>query len=206
MTVIDKERLARLAKALDNRAKKLVKTEEDRALAAEAVLDKKINNKQEKTDKTLSTNDKTIVGAINEIKKNIKILDALTLNNHKIWVGTPSELDKIVNKDPNTLYFELNNDKVTVVENSIVNGVLKLTTDKYQKTKMVNGTVIEFPKVSDFTEIHLYFNATSNLSLKLPPCKWRVEPNIEAGNAYEIVFTYNTMDWLVNVLVYTFDA
>ena len=204
MTVFDKERLARLAKALDNRAKKLVKTEEDRAMAAEAVLDKKINNKQEKTDKTLNTKDKTIVGAINEIKNNIKTLDALTLNGHKIWIGTTSELNQIVNRDPNTLYFELNNNKV--VENPIVNGVLTLTTDKYQKTKMVNGTVIEFPKVSNFTEIHLYFNTTSNLSLKFPSCKWRVEPNIEAGNAYEIVFTYNTMDWLVNVLVYTFDA
>ena len=71
MTVIDKERLARLAKALDNRAKALVKTEEDRAMIAEAVLDEKINNKQDKTDNNLNTEDKTIVGAINELESEV---------------------------------------------------------------------------------------------------------------------------------------
>ena len=141
-------------------------------------------------------------------KEDLKTLDALTLNGYKIWVGTTSELNQITERDPNTLYFELDDGTggEEVVENPIVNGVLTLTTDKYQKTEMVDGTTIKFPKVTSFTEIHLYFNAKTNLSLKFPFCKWRVDPNIEAGNSYEIVFTYNTKDWLVNVIVYTFDA
>ena len=48
MTVIDKERLARLARALDDRAAAKVQLEEDRAVAAENALDTKINEKADK--------------------------------------------------------------------------------------------------------------------------------------------------------------
>ena len=44
--LVDKERLAKLAQALDNRAKVLVKTEEERALAAEQLLANKDNELQ----------------------------------------------------------------------------------------------------------------------------------------------------------------
>ncbi len=44
--LVDKERLAKLAQALDNRAKVLVKTEEERALAAEQLLASKDNELQ----------------------------------------------------------------------------------------------------------------------------------------------------------------
>ena len=69
---------------------------------------------------------------------------------------------------------------------------------------MLDGTTIVFPTVSRFTEIHLYFTAGSNMNINLPDnCKWRVEPNIEEGNSYEIIATYNTIEWLVNVIVYS---
>ena len=69
---------------------------------------------------------------------------------------------------------------------------------------MVDGTEILFPSVNKFTEIHLYFAADSNMNISLPDnCKWRVEPNIEEGNYYEIVAVYNTMFWLVNVISYS---
>ena len=48
MTVIDKERLARLARALDDRAAAKVQLEEDRAVAAENALYTKINEKADK--------------------------------------------------------------------------------------------------------------------------------------------------------------
>ena len=68
---------------------------------------------------------------------------------------------------------------------------------------MVDGTSIVFPEVTKFTEIHLYFDAETNLSLNFPDCKWRVEPNIEAGKSYEVICTYNTINWLVNIMVYS---
>ena len=139
-------------------------------------------------------------------KEDLKTLDALTLNGYKIWGGTTSELNQIVDRDPKTLYFEIDDGtgEGEVVEDTIANGVLNLTADKYQKViNMVDGTSIVFPEVTKFTEIHLYFDAETNLSLNFPDCKWRVEPNIEAGKSYEIICTYNTINWLVNIMVYS---
>ena len=134
-------------------------------------------------------------------------MDAITLNGYSIWVGTAEELEQIAERDPNTLYFEISDeeeDSEEVVQVNPVNGVLTLTTNKYQKTTIADGTEILFPSVNKFTEIHLYFAAGSNMNISLPDnCKWRVEPNIEAGKYYEIVAVYNTMFWLVNVISYS---
>ena len=95
----------------------------------------------------------------------------------------------------------------TVEEVSVENGVLQLTSNPRQKcTNMVSGTQINFPTVSnaEFLEVHLYFNAESDMTLALPDnCKWRVDPNLEAGASYELVATWNTMNWLVNLMVYS---
>ena len=144
-------------------------------------------------------------------------IHADSVNGYKIWVGTTEELEAIEEKDPFTVYFEIEedieededvkeevDDHIEVVEVEILGGVLTLTTDKYQKcTNMIDGTELVFPEVSSFTEIHLYFNSQDDLNLVFPECKWRVEPNIEAGKSYEIVAVYNTMDWLVNCIVYS---
>lgn len=139
------------------------------------------------------------------VDEKLEVVDALTLNGYSIWVGTTEELEAIENRDPNTLYFEIGEDgSEEVVHVDIVNNILQLTADKYQKTNIVDGTEILFPSVNKFTEIHLYFAADSNVSISLPDnCKWRVEPNIEEGKSYEIIATYNTIEWLVNVIVYS---
>jgi hypothetical protein len=141
------------------------------------------------------------------VDEKLEVVDAITLNGYSIWVGTTTELEAIETRDPNTLYFEIGDDTDTgeeVVQVDIVNGILQLTANKYQKTNMVDGTEIIFPSVNKFTEIHLYFAADSNMNISLPDnCKWRVEPNIEEGNSYEIIATYNTIEWLVNVIVYS---
>ena len=91
-----------------------------------------------------------------------------------------------------------------VHEVSVSGGVLTLTNKKYQKcNNIVNGTEIRFPSVSKFTEIHLYFDADSNMDLSFPDCKWRVEPNIEEGGTYEVIATYNTIHWLVTIITYS---
>ena len=139
------------------------------------------------------------------VDEKLEVVDALTLNGYSIWVGTTAELEAIETRDPNTLYFEIGDESGDeVVQVDIVNNILQLTADKYQKTNMVDGTEIIFPSVNKFTEIHLYFAADSNMNISLPDnCKWRVEPNIEEGNSYEIIATYNTIEWLVNVIVYS---
>ena len=140
-----------------------------------------------------------------EINNKLSTVDALTLNGYSIWVGTTAELEAIETRDPNTIYFEIGDEESSdeVVQVDIVDNILQLTADKYQKTNMVDGTEIIFPSVNKFTEIHLYFDAETNLSLNFPDCKWRVEPNIEAGKSYEIICTYNTINWLVNIMVYS---
>ena len=156
----------------------------------------------------------TIVHCINELqteinakadKSDLETLDAISLNGYKLWVGTSEELSNVT-KDPNTLYFEVSDDEETseeVVQVDPVDGVLTLTTNKYQKTTIADGTQIVFPEVNKFIEIHLYFDAEDSMNLTFPECKWRVDPNIEAGKSYEIVATYNTVHWLVNVIVYS---
>ena len=138
------------------------------------------------------------------VDEKLEGVDALTLNGYSIWVGTTAELEAIETRDPNTLYFELDDDTgEEVVQVDIVNGILQLTADKYQKTNMVDGTEIVFPSVNKFTEIHLYFTSDIIMNLTFPDCRWRVEPNIEEGNSYEIIATYNTIEWLVNVITYS---
>lgn len=100
----------------------------------------------------------------------------------------------------------LNKKADKVVQVDVIDNVLNLTTDKYQKTNMVDGTEILFPSVNKFTEIHLYFPASSNMKINLPDnCKWRFDPNIEEGKSYEIIATYNTIEWLVNIISYSDD-
>ena len=177
-------------------------------------------------NKLLTDAKATVVDAINELQTEInnldankadqsyvdeklEVVDAIKLNGYSIWVGTTEELNNIAQRDPKTLYFEISEedfeeeDSIEVVQVNPVNGVLTLTTNKYQKTTITNGTEIVFPEVNKFTEIHLYFDAETDMDLNFPDCRWRVDPNIEAGKSYEIVATYNTIQWLVNVIVYS---
>ena len=139
------------------------------------------------------------------VDEKLEVVDALTLNGYSIWVGTTTELEAIETRDPNTIYFEIGDDESgdEVVQVDIVNNILQLTADKYQKTNMVDGTEIVFPSVNKFTEIHLYFTGNTDMNLTFPDCKWRVEPNIEEGISYEMIATYNTIEWLVNVIAYS---
>lgn len=204
-----------------------------------------LDAKQNKEDQNLLTENKTIVGAINELQtlseeldtdifdlqakaieletykadkeyvdNKLSTMDAITLNGYSIWVGTAEELEQIVERDPSTLYFEIDNDnddqeEVETVQNiSPVNNVLTLTTNKYQKTVIANETEIVFPQVTELTELHLYFdkNDSDEMNLILPDnCKWRVDPNIEDASAYELIAVYNTSYWLINIVSYSDD-
>ena len=91
----------------------------------------------------------------------------------------------------------------TLVTTNISGTTLSLTTDKYQTTTIVDGTEITLPIVTSFTEIHLFFNTTTDLTLILPSCKWQNgnNPTISANKTYEFIFTYTT-EWLGGVIAY----
>ena len=93
-------------------------------------IDGRLTNYQRKTDNTLQTENKTIVGAINEVKTNLGNKsdtnhthsqyitsssiptslpanggNANTVGGYTIWVGTQAEYDAIGSKSSTTIYF-----------------------------------------------------------------------------------------------------
>ena len=93
--------------------------------------------------------------------------------------------------------------KDTLVTTNISDTTLALTVNKYQTATVADGTEITLPAVTSFTEIHLFFSTTTDLTLTLPACKWQNgnTPTIAANKTYEFIFTYTT-EWLGGVIVY----
>lgn len=91
----------------------------------------------------------------------------------------------------------------TLVTTNISGTTLSLTTDKYQTATVVDGTEITLPTVTSFTEIHLFFGTTTDLTLILPACKWQNGnmPAIAANKTYEFIFTHTT-EWLGGAIQY----
>lgn len=87
---------------------------------------------------------------------------------------------------------------------SIENNQLYLTTDKYQTVDMVDNVEILLPTIetiNTFTEIHLFFSTTSDLTLTIPQGKYQMFPTISAGKTYEFIFTY-VNEWLIGFVEY----
>lgn len=233
--MVDKNKLDRLAKALDGRSKQFTAEEKQRALAAEDELQININSVEEMFDgKALKYLTQAEYNALSEEEKNndgvvYYIIDSedvtvtqeminnwdgkasqddvdnITdmLNGHSIWVGTSTELAAIEERDPNTLYFEIDDGTNDVVDVAINNNLLALTADKYQQVNMVDGVNVVFPVVDTHTEIHLYFDANEAMNVILPECRIiGGQLVIEAGKSYELIAVYNGVRWLVEVKVY----
>ena len=96
------------------------------------------------------------------------------------------------------------NDKITpkLTGNSTTGKTLTLTVDKYQYAVLSNGDSNELPSVSSFTEIHLFFKASADLTLTFPSVRWQSIPSITSGHTYEIIFTYVVDEWLAGVICY----
>lgn len=118
--------------------------------------------------------------------------DTLGTSN-KTVIGAINELNgKIVDLQSNTLA------QVSVIEN-----ILQLTEDRYQYGVLSNGNQISLPSVSSFTEIHLFFKTTSEITLVLPSgIRWQTQPTIQANKVYELIFTYVINEWLGGVVEY----
>ena len=89
-----------------------------------------------------------------------------------------------------------------LVTTNVSSGTLNLTSDKYQYATLSNGNTISLPSVSEFTQIHLFFSTTSELTLIFPSVQWQKTPEIQALKTYEFIFTYVNGTWLGGWVVY----
>lgn len=89
-----------------------------------------------------------------------------------------------------------------LVTTNVSNGKLALTSDKYQYTTLSNSNTITLPSVSKFTQIHLFFETKTELTLTFPSVKWQKTPDIQALKTYEFIFTYVNGTWLGGWIAY----
>lgn len=188
-----------------------------------------INSKIEDINEAINEQAAGIQSLINNkadlsyVNEKLGVVDAITLNGYSIWVGTTEELNAIENRDPYTIYFEIGDEENTeqVVQINPVSGVLEVANNKYQKATITESVEVAFPTVTGFAEIHLYLDSTQAINFRFPNdktvmfdresplfmtfanCKWRTEPNIEDGLPYEIIMTNNSIEWLVEIVVYS---
>ena len=93
-------------------------------------------------------------------------------------------------------------EQFTTVENNT------LTTDKYQYINITTDTIINLPSVTEFTEIHLYFNTADDFASAITlsataQIRYQAELSFEASNCYEIIATYvPNCSWLVGAVKY----
>ena len=95
---------------------------------------------------------------------------------------------------------------VDLISNSINETVLTLTNDRYQVAEIVDGTTIALPVVETYTEIHLFFTTTSDITITMPNgIKYQKIPTITADKTYEFIFTYTNADinWVFGYIEYT---
>ena len=140
-----------------------------------------------------------VEGALEEVATQCKNVATKTvIEDNKIYL-TKNDGTKI---DTGTT-LPSNTNKDILVTTNISGTTLSLTKNKYQTATVSDGTEITLPTVTSFTEIHLFFNTTQDLTLILPSCKWQNgnAPTISANKTYEFIFTYTT-EWLGGVIVY----
>ena len=86
---------------------------------------------------------------------------------------------------------------------TITDGTINLSDDRYQYvTSMPDGTTITLPTVTEFTEVHLFFYAESDLTLVVPNILYQKIPNIASGCLYEFIYTYILGRWVGGFIEY----
>ena len=94
---------------------------------------------------------------------------------------------------------------VDLISNPISGTVLTLTNDRYQMAEIVDGTTIVLPVVETYTEIHLFFTTTSDITIIMPNgIKYQKIPTIIADKTYEFIFTYTNVgiNWVFGYIEY----
>lgn len=108
----------------------------------------------------------------------------------------------------NTFCIFKNNEFFTPKDENLIsltpsNNIVTLKTTPHQTISVSEDTEIKLPTVTNYTEIHLFFNTTKDVTLILPSCKWQNgnTPTISVNKTYEFIFTYTT-EWLGGVIIY----
>lgn len=85
-----------------------------------------------------------------------------------------------------------------------VNDSLTLTTNKLQYTTLTIPVEVILPTVTEYTEIHLFFNGSEGAELNTTNVKWESQLTIENNKSYEVVFTYvnDVIGWLAKSIIY----
>ena len=153
-------------------------------------------NMNAKADKDHNHDDRYITNEI--ITTQVENIYMVIDNNHAaVMAATNNKADKIHVHSSADIQDRIKN--IGPTGNKLI-----LTTDKVQVVHgMTSDLEIEFPVVSTYTQIHVYFDAEEDMNLILPEgCRWRLDANIETGKSYELIATYTTR-WLVNILIYS---
>ena len=92
----------------------------------------------------------------------------------------------------------------SVITVNNVNNSLTLTTDKNQYVTLVVPVEVILPTVTEYTEIHLFFNGSEGAELNTTNVKWESQLTIENNKSYEVVFTYvnDVIGWLAKSIIY----
>lgn len=92
----------------------------------------------------------------------------------------------------------------SVITVNNVNDSLTLTTDKNQYVTLVVPVEVILPTVTEYTEIHLFFNGSEGAQLNTTNVKWESQLTIENNKSYEVVFTYvnDVIGWLAKSIIY----
>ena len=92
----------------------------------------------------------------------------------------------------------------SVITVNNVNDSLTLTTDKNQYVTLVVPVEVILPSVTEYTEIHLFFNGSEGAELNTTNVKWESQLTIENNKSYEVVFTYvnDVIGWLAKSIIY----
>lgn len=103
--------------------------------------------------------------------------------------------------------FTIAQGKVSIKTNQMeivnnVSGIVNLGTNSYYKCNNIDDVEIRLPTVTGYKQIHLFFDTTADLTLILPNCKWQGTPSFKANKTYEIIFTYDSTQWLGGVVEY----
>ena len=139
-----------------------------------------------------------------------------SVNGYKIWVGTTEELEAIGEKDPFTVYFEIEDEEVVgtpIVQLSPNNGKLQLTTDRYQKAVLsessikiimpnmtrVNG-VVEFCVVLD---VNLYSEQDEYVYVDFEDLDVRTPLELMRDHIYKLDVMYTGEVWISNCTEYS---
>ncbi len=177
--------------------------------ALDMIIGAKIDEWNNKSDFSGSYNDLTDKPIIPTVPTNVS---AFT-NDSGYLTSVPSEYvtdEELEAKGYLTQHQDLSDyaKKDTLTTVSVASNTLTLTVDKYQYTQITGNTTITLPNVSEFIEIHLFFNLASGFAGTISlssttQIRYQQELTFEASNGYELILTQiPSMGWLVGLVKY----